>query len=81
MRIETLKIKNFKVFRDVEIKNIPNFLNAIDLSELYCLVKEDGYTKIYRAIDSPLVASLYRAGDLLGYLWNQELLLEEVAKQ
>jgi len=81
MRIETLKIKNFKVFRDVEIKNIPNFLNAIDLSELYCLVKEDGYTKIYRAIDSPLVSSLYSAGDLLGYLWNQELLLEEVAKQ
>jgi predicted ATPase len=59
----------------------PDFLNAVELSELYCLVKADGYTKIYRAINSPLVASLDRAGDLLGYLWNQELLLEEVAKQ
>jgi predicted ATPase len=59
----------------------PDFLNAIDLSELYCLVKEDGFTKIYRAADSPLVASLCKAGDLLGHLWNQELLLEEVAKQ
>lgn len=59
----------------------PDFLNAVELSELYCLVKEDGFTKIYRAADSPLIASLYKAGDLLGYLWNQELLLEEVSKQ
>jgi predicted ATPase len=59
----------------------PEFLNAVELSELFCLVKEDGFTKIYRAADSPLIVSLYQAGDLLGYLWNQELLLEEVAKQ
>ncbi|MCL2083786.1 MAG: AAA family ATPase [Oscillospiraceae bacterium] len=59
----------------------PDFLNAVELSELFCLVKEDGFTKIYRAADSPLVTSLYKAGDLLGYLWNQELLLEEVSKK
>jgi predicted ATPase len=59
----------------------PDFLNAVELSELYCLVKEDGFTKIYRASDSPLVASLCKEGDLLGYLWNQELLIEEVSKQ
>jgi predicted ATPase len=58
----------------------PDFLNAVELSELYCLVKEDGFTKIYRASDSPLIKSLCAAGDLLGYLWSQELLLEEVAK-
>ncbi len=59
----------------------PDFLNAVELSELYCLVKEDGFTKICRASDSELVTSLYNAGDLLGYLWNQELLLEEVARK
>jgi predicted ATPase len=59
----------------------PDFLNAVELSELYCLVKKDGFTKVFRAADSPQVAALYGAGDLLGYLWNQELLIEEVSKQ
>ena len=59
----------------------PEFLNAVELSELYCLIKEEGFTKIYRAANSQLIASLYKEGDLLGYLWNQELLLEEVSKQ
>ena len=58
----------------------PDFLNAIELSELYCLVKKDGFTKIYKAADSSQVTALYKAGDLLGYLWNQELLLEEVSR-
>lgn len=59
----------------------PDFLNAVELSELFCLVKKNGFTKIYRASDAPQIASLYQEGDLLGYLWNQELLLEEVSKQ
>ena len=58
----------------------PDFLNAIELSELFCMVKKDGFTTIRRAADSPLISSLFREGDLLGYLWNQELLLEEVSK-
>ena len=59
----------------------PDFLNAVDLHELFCLVKKDGFTNIHRASDSPLISSLYKEGDLLGYLWNQDLLLEEVSKQ
>ena len=59
----------------------PDFINAVELSELFCLVKEDGFTEIYRASEFPLIASLYNAGDLLGYLWNQGLLLEEVSKK
>ncbi len=58
----------------------PDFLNAIRLEELYCLVKSEGYTKIVRASDLPLVASLYREGDLLGSLWSQGILLEEASK-
>jgi predicted ATPase len=58
----------------------PDFLNAVELSELFCLIKEEGFTKIRRVSDSPLITSLYKEGDLLGYLWNQELLLEEASK-
>ena len=56
----------------------PDFLNAVRLEEVYCMVKEDGYTKIYKASESQLIRDLYEAGDLLGQLWRQELLVEEV---
>lgn len=56
----------------------PDFLNAVRLEELYCLIKEDGYTKIYKASESSLISELYQAGDLLGQLWRQGLLIEEV---
>ena len=58
----------------------PDFLNAIYLEELYCLVKKDGYTKIVSADSSPLIKSLVSEGDLLGDLWNQNILLTEVGK-
>lgn len=58
----------------------PDFLNAVRLEELYCLIKSEGYTKIVRASDLPLVASLYREGDLLGSLWSQGILLAEASK-
>ncbi len=58
----------------------PDFLNAIRLEELYCLVKSNGYTKIVRVADLPLVVSLYKEGDLLGALWSQGILLSEASK-
>ena len=53
-------------------------MNAGRLEELFCLVKKEGYTKIYKASESTLIKELYEAGDLLGQLWRQQLLLEEV---
>ncbi len=58
----------------------PDFLNAIHLDELYCLVKSDGYTNIVRVMDLPLIKSLCRQGDLLGSLWSQGILFEEATK-
>ena len=58
----------------------PEFLNAVELSELFCLVKKDGFTEIHRASEFPLIASLIKEGDLLGYLWNQGLLHEEISR-
>ena len=52
----------------------PDFLNAVELDELFCIVKANGYSEILRAKDMPLVSSLYRGGDKLGWLWNQRIL-------
>ncbi len=58
----------------------PDFLNAIEPDELFCLIKKNGYTKIYNAGNNQLIKRLFESGDLLGQLWRQELLLEEVEK-
>ena len=53
----------------------PEFLDAVELRELYCLVKKDGFTQIIKASDIPLIKSLYKGGDKLGELWRQGILL------
>jgi predicted ATPase len=50
----------------------PDFVNALDLEELFWLTKEKGYTVIKRAKDDTKVKALYKAGDHLGQLWNQK---------
>ena len=52
----------------------PDFLNAVDLENIFILEKVDGFTTIRKAIDNDLVRSLYEAGDLPGALWKQNLL-------
>ena len=55
----------------------PDFLNAVELDEIYILVKEDGFTTIKKASEDPLVKALIEAGDLPGALWKQGLLTGE----
>lgn len=50
----------------------PDFVNALDLEELFWLTKEKGYTIIKRAKDDLKVKALYKSGDHLGQLWNQK---------
>ncbi|PWK23353.1 putative ATPase [Arcicella aurantiaca] len=50
----------------------PDFVNALELDEVFWLTKKDGYTTIKRAKDDETVRSLVEAGDNLGYLWNQK---------
>lgn len=52
----------------------PDFLNALALSEIFCLRKEGGFTQISHASDSANLVALFEAGDLPGYLWKQGLL-------
>ena len=49
----------------------PDFLNAVELDEVFWLVKEDGYTQIKRARDDEQLKAFMEAGDKMGFLWKQ----------
>ncbi|HZK85614.1 MAG TPA: AAA family ATPase [Desulfosporosinus sp.] len=51
----------------------PDFVNGVQLEELFWLVKVDGFTQIKRASDDKLLRDLVAEGDLPGYLWKQGL--------
>ncbi|MCB9881428.1 MAG: AAA family ATPase [Planctomycetes bacterium] len=51
----------------------PDFLNGVDLEEIFWLVKQDGFTVVRRASESELLRDLVAAGDLPGSLWKQGL--------
>jgi predicted ATPase len=67
-------------FREYSIKggqvfistHSPDFVNALQLEELFWLTKKNGYTFINRAKDDEIVKNLVKEGDHLGYLWNQK---------
>lgn len=52
----------------------PDFLNGIELDEVFWLQKIDGYTKIKRARDDAQIAAYMAEGDQMGYLWKQGFL-------
>lgn len=49
----------------------PDFLNAVELDEVFWLVKEDGYAQIKRAMDDKQLKAYMEGGDKMGYLWKQ----------
>jgi predicted ATPase len=49
----------------------PDFLNAVNVDEVYWLVKEDGYSKVKRAQEDPQLVAFVREGDQMGYLWKE----------
>jgi len=51
----------------------PDFLNAVQLGEVFWLVKHKGYTQVHRAADDKQLAAYMAAGDQMGYLWNEGL--------
>ena len=56
---------------NINSSHSPDFVNALELDELFWLSKENGYTNIKRASNDPAIESLYNGGDKLGYLWKQ----------
>jgi predicted ATPase len=49
----------------------PDFLNAVELDEVFWLVKEKGFTQVLRAKDDPQLAAYMAEGDQMGYLWKE----------
>lgn len=49
----------------------PDFLNAVALSEVYFLVKENGCTSIKRLQDDQQISAFIAEGDQMGYLWKE----------
>lgn len=49
----------------------PDFLNGVELDEVFWLQKVDGYTQIKRARDDEQIAAYMAEGDKMGYLWKQ----------
>ena len=52
----------------------PDFLNAVQLDEVFWLVKENGYSQIKRAKEDKQLAAFMAEGDQMGYLWKEGLL-------
>jgi predicted ATPase len=50
----------------------PDLLNNAELKEVFWLVKDNGFTKLFRAEEDELITNLFKEGDLLGYLWKQD---------
>ncbi|MBU7005474.1 AAA family ATPase [Phosphitispora fastidiosa] len=49
----------------------PDFVNGVELNELFWLTKSDGYSEVKRASDDELLRNLVVEGDLPGALWKQ----------
>ena len=52
----------------------PEFLNGVELDEVFCLVKEDGFSQVVRPSNNENIRSLVNGGDPPGRLWRQGLL-------
>ena len=51
----------------------PDFLNGVEIDEVFYLVKQGGYASVRRAHQSKLLRDLVEEGDLPGSLWKQGL--------
>lgn len=51
----------------------PDFLNGMQLDEIFWLEKRGGFTRVHRASEDPQLVALSEEGDLPGALWKQGL--------
>ena len=49
----------------------PDFLNAVEIDEVFLLRKENGYTRVKRARYDEQLSAYMADGDKMGYLWKQ----------
>lgn len=68
---EELRLYSLRGSQVMVTTHSPDFLNAIELDEVYWLVKRNGATEIRRGRDNQQVAAYMADGDQLGRLWKQ----------
>jgi predicted ATPase len=51
----------------------PDFLNGVNLDEIFWLEKANGFSGIHKAGNYPELVKLIKEGDKPGYLWKQKL--------
>ena len=56
----------------------PDFLNGVELDEIFRLTKQDGFSTARRVSESETLRRLVQEGDLPGALWTQGLLDKEL---
>jgi len=49
----------------------PDFVNGVRLEELFWLTKENGFSRVVRASEDPILQELVKEGDLPGALWKR----------
>lgn len=49
----------------------PDFLNAVNAENVFCLIKKDGYTTIKPALEYDQVKKYMEKGDQMGHLWRE----------
>ncbi|MDR2470536.1 MAG: AAA family ATPase [Treponema sp.] len=53
----------------------PDFVNAVELDELFIIKKQNGYSTVDSVTKNKTVVSVYHQGDdKLGYLWQEDML-------
>ena len=52
----------------------PDFLNGVNVDEIYWLIKKDGFATVRAGRDDDQLRALVNEGDKLGWLWKQGLL-------
>ncbi len=57
----------------------PEFLDNVDLDEVFCIVKEDGFSRVVRPNDSMRLRELANGGETPGRVWRHGL-FEEMGK-
>lgn len=68
---EELRLYSLRGSQVMVTTHSPDFLNAIELDEVYWLVKRNGAREIRRGRDNQQVAAHMADGDQLGRLWKQ----------
>lgn len=83
MRLESLRLKNFRAFRDARMDNIPRFsvlvgANGTGKSTLFSVfgfLRQAMATNVNQASRDNQIQAYMQDGDKMGSLWRQGLLL------